>query len=337
MLKLGDAERARYPFLADAGTYLKEQGFTLEQFGTDPDLERWVDMALERIRAAAEGGTYGRASPSGVDEAAMIGEVFSFLLAVVLLKMCGAHALFGRFALAEARRAEGYLEADLRNMAEKPEEDLAVRIVDDLFSVRIRRDGDDFVVSVPDYLRHSVGFHEREWKLVNRRVHGGLVRLTPHEVIRLLRAELAVYIRSKISGARTPQAIPGLEGHVGRLAELARRFAPAPAPRGEYPPCVKHAAGVLERGENLPHSGRFMLGTYLLSRGKGVGEIAPLFRGAPDYDEGVTLYQLNNLAGSGGGTRYSCPSCDKLRTQGLCHATAECDGISHPMQFGRKR
>ena len=39
MLALGQDEIAKYPFLADAGQYLKDKGFTLEQFGTDPDLK----------------------------------------------------------------------------------------------------------------------------------------------------------------------------------------------------------------------------------------------------------------------------------------------------------
>jgi DNA primase large subunit len=32
MLALGQDEIAKYPFLADAGQYLKDQGFSLEQF-----------------------------------------------------------------------------------------------------------------------------------------------------------------------------------------------------------------------------------------------------------------------------------------------------------------
>lgn len=60
---------------------------------------------------------------------------------------------------------------------------------------------------------------------------------------------------------------------------------------GEYPPCVKHAIDMLEKGENLPHSGRFMLATFLLSKGQSIQQIAPLFKNAPDYNERVTLYQ----------------------------------------------
>ena len=46
MLALGQDEIAKYPFLADAGQYLKDKGFTLEQFGTDPDLKLLVEKAF---------------------------------------------------------------------------------------------------------------------------------------------------------------------------------------------------------------------------------------------------------------------------------------------------
>jgi len=102
--------------------------------------------------------------------------------------------------------------------------------------------------------------------------------------------------------------------------------------------CVCEAIEVLEKGENLSHSGRFMLGTYLLGKGQSVEQIAPLFKNAPDYNEKVTTYQLNHLAGgSGSGTKYICPSCEKLKSQDLCFAIPECDGIINPLQFGKKK
>jgi DNA primase large subunit len=52
MISLGNEEIAKYPFLAEAGQYLKDKGFTLEQFATDPDLKINVDKAYERIESA---------------------------------------------------------------------------------------------------------------------------------------------------------------------------------------------------------------------------------------------------------------------------------------------
>ena len=340
MLTLGQDEIAKYPFLADAGQYLKDKGFTLEQFGSDPDLKQLIDKAFERIQVAADGKIY-KSDLIGNQvskEAALPREVFSFLLAIVLLKLSGMHTLIKRFALAEARRAEKYLEKDLANISDESKKELAIRIIDDLFSVQVEKLDNYFVIPVSDYLKHSINFHEREWKLINRHVENGQVFLTPHETVRLIRKELGTYINSKIITAKTPTMIPGFEDSVNKLVSLSKKFITFTVTTGEYPPCIKHAIEELEKGENLPHSGRFMLGAFLLSRGQSVEQIAPLFKNAPDYNEKVTLYQLNHLAGtSGSGTKYLCPSCEKLKTQDLCFAIPECDNIINPLQFGKKR
>ena len=340
MLALGQDEIAKYPFLADAGQYLKDQGFSLEQFGSDPDLKQLIEKAYERITVAADGKIY----KSDLDgdhvskEAALPREVFSFLLAIVLLKLSGMHTLIKRFSLAEARRAEKYLEKDLANISDESKNQLAIKVIDDLFSVQVEKLDEYFVIPVSNYLKHSINFHEREWKLINRHVENGKVYLSPHETVRLIRKELGTYINSKIVNARTPAMIPGFEDSVNKLVSLSKKFVTYTVTTGEYPPCVKHAIEILEKGENLPHSGRFMLATFLLSKGQSVQQIAPLFKNAPDYNERVTLYQLNHLAGtSGAGTQYSCPSCEKLKTQNLCFATSECDNIINPLQFGRKK
>jgi len=340
MITFGHDEIAKYPFLADAGQYLKDKGFTLEQFGTDPDLKLIVDKAYHRIEVAANGKIYKSdlVDNQTTNDSALPREVFSFLLAVVLLKLSGMNTLIKRFALAEARRAEKYLERDLANFSNKTKEELATRIIKDLFSVNVTKQDDNFIIPASDYLTHSINFHEREWKLVNRRVENGMVFLTPHETVRLVRKEIGNYINSKIQSANTPSMSNAFEEPVQKLVSLSKQFYIAPITSGEYPPCIKHAIDELEKGENLPHSGRFMLATFLLKRGQSVEQIAPLFKNAPDYNEKITLYQLNHLAGSSGsGTQYSCPSCEKLRTQNLCFAIPECDNIINPLQFGKKK
>ena len=91
MLELGQDEIAKYPFLADAGQYLKDKGFTLEQFGVDPDLKQLISKAYERIQVAADGKIY---KSDLIDnqvskEAALPREVFSFLLAIPVIAGAG--------------------------------------------------------------------------------------------------------------------------------------------------------------------------------------------------------------------------------------------------------
>jgi len=340
MINLGTDEIAKYPFLAEAGDYLKDKGFTLEQFGKDPDLQPIIEKAYERIEIATTGKIYRTDFEENAefDESALIKEVFSFLIAVILLKQTGMNTLVRRFSLAEARRAEKYLERDLMGFSSKNKEELPIKIIKDLFSVTIKKQDEYFLIPVSDYLQHAINFHEKEWKLVNRRVHDGQVILSSHETVRLVRKELDSYIASKIHTASTPHILDSLKKPVEKLTQLAKKFSTTTIESTKYPPCIKHAIDVLEKGENLPHSGRFLLGTFLLGRGQSVEQIAPLFKNAPDYNEKITLYQLNHLAGeSGSATEYKCPSCDRVKSKDLCFATPECDNIINPLQFGKKK
>ena len=330
MVSLGHDEIAKYPFLAEAGQYLQDKGFTLEQFATDPDLQIIVDKAYERIESATNGRIYNTKLDSS--------DTFSFLIAIILLKLSGMNTLINRFSLAEARRAEKFLEKDLIGNLDKTSEELAIKIIRDIFSVSVKKIKNYFVIPIPDYLRHAVNFHELEWKLVNRRVENGMVFLTPHEAVRLIRKELSGYIGSRIRAANTPSMHKGFEDKVNKLVGLAKKFTVSATVSTEYPPCIKHAIDVLENGENLSHSGRFMLATFLLGRGQPIDKIALLFKNAPDYNEKITRYQINQIAGeTGGNTKYSCPSCEKIKSNDLCFAIPECDNIINPIQFGKKR
>jgi DNA primase large subunit len=330
MLNLGTEEMAKYPFLAEAGQYLKDKGFTLDQFGNDPDLEPIIEKACKRIETASKHEKYY----SDIKTLDLDLEVFSFLLAVILLKLSGMHTLIRRFSLAEAIRAEKFLEKDLKDISNKTKDDLAIKLIKDLFSVEVQKKNEYFMIPVSDYLMHSVFFHEKEWKLINRQIEKGKVILTPHQAVRLIRKEIDSYIRTKIQSAQTPTMIDALEKPVKRLVSLAKKFSVPKNEVTEYPPCIKHAIDVLDKGENLPHSGRFLLATYLLGIGQTVQQIAPLFKNAPDYNEKVTLYQLNHLSGStASGTEYKCPSCEKIQSHDLCFATSDCDGIINPIQF----
>jgi DNA primase large subunit len=339
MISLGRDEIAKYPFLAEAGQYLKDKGFTLEQFATDPDLKIIVDKAYERIESAAEGKIYNPKVDNSIDKDIVLPlSVFSFLISIVLLKLSGLNTLINKFSLAEARRAEKFLERDLVSNSNKTSEEFAIKIFREIFSITIKKAEDYFVISISDYLRHAVNFHELEWKLVNRHVENGMVFLTPHESARLIRKELGVYIDARIRAANTPSMSKGFEDKVNKLSALTKKFAVNTVVSTEHPPCIKHAIEALNNGENLSHSGRFMLATFLLGRGQTIDEIAPLFKNAPDYDEKVTRYQIKQVAGeTGSNIKYSCPSCEKIKSNDLCYATPDCDNIINPMQFGKKR
>jgi len=333
VLQLGIKELAKYPFLAETGDYLRDKGFNLEQL-SDPDWKPVVEKAYGRIVVATTGQIYG----GDLENPDL--EILSFVIAIILLKSAGISTLNRRFSLAEARRAERYLEQGLNALQKDRSilENLKLKEEQDQFSIRVKMEDDRLKISIADYLRRAAHFNEREWKLVNRRVENGYVYLSSHEIVRLVRKELDVYINSKIQSVRVSFIPETFRERVEDLVLLAKKFTTTVIVSSDYPPCVKHAIEVMDRGENLPHSGRFMLATYLLAKGQTIEQITPLFKNAPDYNERITKYQLEHIAGSSGkATKYSCPSCEKLKSENLCFAIPECDGIINPVQFGTRR
>ena len=100
------------------------------------------------------------------------------------------------------------------------------------------------------------------------------------------------------------------------------------------PPCIDHLYKVLNNSENLPHSARLLLATFLLFSGKSIEDIIEIFKKLPDYNEQITRYQLEHLSGKKGGSKkYFVPSCEKIKLENLCHETFVCKGIINPIHY----
>lgn len=332
-IRMGTGDLAKYPFLNEAGEYLRESGFGWEELER-PDMKDVIDRAAERVEVDVSGNIYDKLDRYEI-------EIITFLVSLMMVKSIGTEPVLRKFTLAEARRAEKFLTEDLKRQNEMQKRSLFAKIFDDLFKLKIEisEDGRLLKVKVADYLARSSHFHEQEWKLINRLVHNGYVYLDADETVRLVRNELSVLIYEKIKTMTLPTLPQAIKVKADALrTKLAPHYEYRAPAVTDYPPCVKHALEVMDRGENLPHSARVMLATYMLAIGKPVDEIVMMYENAPDFNEKITRYQVEHLAGmKGSRTKYSVPSCDKLRNENLCFATAQCDGIINPIQFGRKR
>ena len=331
---MGSGDLAKYPFLNEAGEYLRGSGFGWEEINR-PDMKNIIDRAAERIEIGFHGKIYDKLEKYEI-------EILTFLVSLIMVKSIGVEPVLRKFVLAEARRAEKFLTEDLKKQSEMQRRALFAKIFEDLFKLEISmaQDGRLFKVRVVDYIARSSHFHEQEWKLINRIVHNGYVYLDADETVRLIRNELSVLIYEKVKAMSLPSLPEAVKSKADQLRmELIGRYeSNISRPITDYPPCIKHAIEVMNRGENLPHSARVMLATYMLAISKPVDEIVSMFENAPDFNEKITRYQVEHLAGiKGSRTRYSVPSCDKLRNENLCFATAECAGLINPIQFGRKK
>ncbi|AFU58550.1 DNA primase, large subunit [Candidatus Nitrososphaera gargensis Ga9.2] len=331
---LQNEDLAKYPFLNDVSEYIRQTHFDFEEYNR-PEFKDIIETAIERIETEASGRLYEK-----LDRFQR--EVFIFLATLIIVKSIGIESVLRKYSLFEAMRAEKFLTEDLkRERNEQKRRLLLFKIFKELFNVDIDIDADDerlFKVKITDYLKRASHFHEQEWKLINRMVNKGYVYLDADETVRLFRNELGALVYDKVKMMQLLTLPEALKTKIEELrTKMTHRYEYRATAVTDYPPCVKHALEVMGRGENLPHSARVMLATYMLAIGKPVDEIVMMYENAPDFNEKITRYQVEHLAGmKGSRTKYSVPSCDKLRNENLCFATAECDGIINPIQFGRK-
>lgn len=331
-IRLGTGDLAKYPFLNEASEYIRLINLDYEEFDR-PEMKYIIERSAHRLEREITQG-----KPNETLERYEI-EVLTFLVSLMMVKCIGIDSISKRHSLFEALRAEKFLTEDLKRERNEGRRQLLIsKIFVDLFKVRVEIN-DEFKVKVKDYLSRGSKFHEQEWKLINRSVHNGYVYLRADETVRLIRNELSALIYNRLK-AMDLSAMP--KSVKLKLIAMAPKFAqnydsPHIQTISHYPPCVKHAIDEMSKGENLPHSARVLLATYMLSIGKNINDIVELFHSAPDFNEGVTRYQIEHLAGKkGSGTRYFVPSCEKLTNESLCFATRECDGIVNPVQFGHR-
>ncbi len=328
-MQFGTDDLAKYTFLPEAGDYVRTQGLSVSDLASK-DYRKVVERARERVVEAIQG-----AKVSDKTREKEI-EIMSFPVSLMLVKSTKLDHLANRYALAEAVRVEIFLTRE-RNS----------KIVEDIFRdfLCIRLEHQDtsslpeFRVPIADYTRRAEGFHKAEWKLVNRIVGGGRVYVTQHDLVRLIREEIRATIVTRLKDLKLAKVPESLEKIVQELIALTppprTSFSTLKVSPENYPPCVVEALRLLEKGENVPHYGRFLMATYLLKVGKTVDDIVALFPKAPDFKQNITKYQVEHIAGlKGGHTKYSVPSCRTLQTHSFCFKDPiKCYEITSPVQY----
>jgi len=270
-------------------------------------------------------------------------EIFSFPIATMLVAATADSFIKSRYALAEAKRVSELLKDEGKEKVMEIANNFnwKVRLIED-----INLQPYNFALRFSDFLKNATDFHDKNWKLVNRLLLNGEVYLTTHEVNRLLEEEVRRYIEGKldIKVGSLPQ---GIMGHVDRLKQLAiekrgeirLEEIPKSVVIAAFPPCIKGVYDTIASGRPTSHIGRFALTSFLINIGMTVEDVVNFFRSVSDFDERMTRYQVEHIAGGRGSrTKYIPPRCDTLRTHGICHTTDEiCKRIRHPLAYYRRK
>lgn len=310
---------AQYPFLPGAEALLAEYSPSVAELLTAPAYARARELGRHRVRAAADDPT-GAAGLRELERADPDERFLSFMYARLLLSAASTSAPARRWAVAEARRAG----ERLGQVADRPSgefEALARRL-----GFPAERTDGGYRFSLPDFLRLSVGLREPEYRLAHQRLAHGEVEVAPARAVRLLQEGIRLQLSASVPAPLGTEVRTRLEaGEAEFLRDLAQRVPMPTQRRGVmvlraefFPPCIRKMRRMLEHGENLAHHGRFALAAFLHRVGADFDTIVDAYRGAPDFDEGISRYQIEHITQRDGGRGYEPPTCETLRSQGLC-------------------
>ncbi len=308
---------AEYPFLPGAEGLLGSDAVSIRGLLDEPAYARPRAIGAARVLAAADDPRATR-DIAELERAGPEERYLSFLFAQIVLAAAPSSAALRRWAVAEAKRTYARLAA-------VPAEELTEVAGRLGFGAAVVA-GDRIELPLVDYLRLSVPIREADFRLSRQEVSGGSVRVGRIRAARLVQEAIRLRLAVPL-----PLADDVRERVRQQEADLLRRLAersPAPVARGGpgaaalrpelFPPCIRKMRRMLQAGENLSHAGRFALAAFLHRAGADFETIVDAYRGAPDFDESITRYQVEHITHHDGGAGYTPPECDTLRSHGLC-------------------
>jgi DNA primase large subunit len=307
---------AEYPFLPGAELLLAGEAVSVRALLEETAYDAARRLGRARILAAAD-DPRGARDLDELSRADPDVRFLSFLFARLVLSSAPVATTLRRWAVAEAKRSYARL-------SRVPADEL-VEVARRLgYSMEASDGSVDF--PLVDYLKLSVPIREAEFRLASQAVRHGRVTVGAVRAARLLQEAVRLKLAVPVPLAdEVVQIVRKREAEL--LEEVGRRMPPPVARPGvpsgglkpaAFPPCIRKMQRMLQQGENLSHAGRFCLAAFLHRAGADFETIVDAYRGAPDFDESITRYQVEHITLRDGGKGYEPPECDTLRSHGLC-------------------
>jgi DNA primase large subunit len=326
---------AKYPFLKETAEHMKKLGLKIEDL-VNPEMAQVLSRASERVENAILSVSVGEKRETYV-------EIPSFPVAIMLAIATKNSFIKKRYALAEAKQA-------FRDMQLETRERIMAIALDFGWNLAPNRNSEiplEFEVNFADYLRNMAHLRDQKWKLVNRILADGKVYLNQHDVARLLQEEVRRRVEERLEATELPRFPEKITEMADRLVELAKERIgqeemegfPKVVSQSAFPPCIVALQEAVSKGHHLSHVGRFTLTSFLVSIGMPSEKVNEMFKSFSDYNERLTRYQIEHIAGERGSrTRYTPPQCSTLQTHGVCvNSDALCRRVRHPLAYYRRK
>jgi DNA primase large subunit len=326
---------AKYPFLKETAVHMKKLNLKIEEL-KNPEMGQILHRAEERVENAILSVSVGKKRENYV-------EIPSFPVAIMLVIATKNSFIKKRYALAEAKQA-------FRDMQSETRERIMAIALDFGWNLGPNRNSKiplEFALNFTDYLRNTVHLRDTKWKLVNRILVNGQLYLNQKDVARLLQEEVRRRIETRLEATELPSFPDEITAMAERLLELAKERIgqdemegfPRTVSQSAFPPCIVALQEAVAKGHHLSHVGRFTLTSFLVNVGMPSEKVAELFKSFSDYNERLTRYQIEHIAGERGSrTRYTPPQCSTLQTHSVCvNKDALCRWVRHPLAYYRRK
>jgi DNA primase large subunit len=328
------SDLAKYPFLKENTEYIRNLHLKVEDL-EKPEFTQILERAEERVTEALLYTIVDRKTRN--EEI----EILSFPVAIMLTIATKNNFLKKRYALAEAKRTFEDLKEENRQRILQ----LARTFDWTLNPTEQNYPGFEFTVGFADYLRNATHLRDKKWKLINRVLSKGVVLVSKNETSRLLSEEVRRHIEKRLE----TKELPDFPKNIMKIAEKINKLAAEKIGKSEieeipkvmvqeaFPPCISSLYLAFSSGRHLSHIGRFALTSFLINIGMPPESVIELFKNISDFNEKMTRYQVEHIAGeTGSRTRYLPPKCDTLQTHGVCTNPDEiCRRIRHPLSYYR--
>jgi len=332
------ATLAKYPFLQETRLYIKEHGPNVEELLTSIVYERARALGIERLENALQ--RKDTETQSYATESDCFMEMLSYPLASMVTVCIGDTFFKKRYALGEAYHAYRHFLNEPKQFLLDVAKELHINVVHNEETQQIS-------MFFKDYL-HFAPTRYKEWKMVNRSMENGFIRISQKDLARILLESLRKRINDELDARECDPLIKkAFSEDIQRFQTIVnmqkKKLEAAPVGKlsvEKLPPCMKDILAAMQAGENVPHMGRFALVACLHSLQLSTSDILKLFSTAPDYEEDKTRYQVEHITGASSSTSYKSPGCDKMRTYGICPVEKMddlCRVIHHPLSYYRAK
>jgi DNA primase large subunit len=318
-----------YPFTQEAANQVRVASFSLDSLLDKAFFEPVRYRANERVLGAIKGEIPDKRP---LNDAENIIELLSYPLSRLIVSCLHNDALIRRYALAEAKLAQKRMQRDKGDLTP---------IANDLGLYPLNSN-EPFKMHFVEYIRAAHLLRSPKWKLVNRDLKAGYLTVTREELMRLIEElvrsriikSLPVSVDADICRKLDEYIIP-LQSELDKI-RTKQNLKLIKIDKEAFPPCIKALLAQVSEGQNLAHTARFALTSFLLHINMSPDQIVALFNNSPDFDEERTRYQVEHIFGSSG-TMYKPPSCSTMMTYGNCSFRDElCKKIGHPLGYYQK-